>query len=146
MMDTPERSADYRFYHPMEVRYGDIDAQGHVNNARTFTYMEQARVRYVQHLGLWDGRDFKSIGIILAEAACTYKAPILLTQRLRVGVRTSRIGTKSIEFSYSIEDADSGQVMATGRTVQVAYDYKLGVSVRVPEDWRRIVQAFEASD
>jgi acyl-CoA thioester hydrolase len=146
MMESLAQPAPFRFYHPIEVRYGDIDAQGHVNNARTFTYMEQARVRYVQHLGLWDGRDFKTIGIILAEAACTYKAPILLTQRLRVGVRTSRIGTKSIEFSYSIEDSDSGQVMAIGRTVQVAYDYRLGVSIRVPEDWRRIIETFEASD
>jgi acyl-CoA thioester hydrolase len=108
--------------------------------------MEQARVRYVEHLGLWDGRDFKAIGIILAEATCTYKAPILLNQRLRVGVRTSRIGNKSIEFSYSIEDVESGQVMATGRTVQVAHDYRLDASIRVPEDWRRTIQAFEASD
>ncbi|HLC06107.1 MAG TPA: thioesterase family protein [Anaerolineales bacterium] len=100
----------------------------------------------MQHLGLWDGQDFQAIGIILAETGCTYKAPILLNQRLRVGVRTSQIGTKSIEFSYSIEDAESGQVMATGRTVQVTYDYKRGVSIRVPEDWRRMVQAFEASD
>ena len=135
----------YRFYHPIEVRYGDIDAQGHVNNARTFTYMEQGRVKYLQHLGLWDGRDFKVIGIILAEAGCTYKAPILLTQRLRVGVRTSQIGTKSIEFAYSIEDDATGQVMATGRTVQVTYDYKQRTSIPVPENWRRVIQAFEAS-
>lgn len=145
MMVDPESPPVYRFYHPTEVRYGDIDAQGHVNNARTFTYMEQGRVKYLQHLGLWDGRDFRSIGIILAEAACTYIAPILLTQRLRVGVRTSKIGIKSIEFSYSIEDDDTGQVMATGRTVQVAYDYKRGASVPVPEHWREVIEAFETS-
>lgn len=135
----------FRFYHPIEVRYGDIDAQGHVNNARTFTYMEQGRVRYLQALGLWDGRDFRSIGIILAEASCTYRAPIVLTQRLRVGVRTSKIGTKSIEFSYSLEDDDTGQVMAIGRTVQVAYDYYRGASIPIPDHWRQVIEAFEAS-
>jgi acyl-CoA thioester hydrolase len=136
----------FHFYHPIEVRYGDIDAQGHVNNARTFTYMEQGRVKYLQHLALWDGQDFRAIGIILAEAGCTYKSPILLTQRLRVGVRTSQIGTKSIEFAYSIEDDETGQVMATGRTVQVTYDYQRGASIPVPDHWRRVIQAFEASD
>jgi acyl-CoA thioester hydrolase len=143
-MSGPDEEA-YRFYHSTEVRYGDIDAQGHVNNARTFTFMEQGRVKYLQHLGLWDGKDFRAIGIILAEAGCTYKAPILLEQRLRVGVRTSKIGNKSIEFSYSIEDEDTGQVMATGRTVQVTYDYKRGASIPVPDHWREVIQAFEAS-
>jgi acyl-CoA thioester hydrolase len=136
----------FRFYLPLEVRYGDIDAQAHVNNARYFTYMEQGRVKYLQHLGLWDGRDFRAIGIILAEASCTYKSPIQLTQRLRIGVRTDRIGNKSIEFHYSIEDEDTGQVMATGRTVQVTYDYHRAASVPVPEHWREIIQAFEAPD
>ena len=36
--------ADFRFYHPIEVRYGDLDPQGHVNNARYLTYLEQARI------------------------------------------------------------------------------------------------------
>ena len=125
------------------VRYGDIDAQRHVNNARTFTFMEQGRVKYLQHLGLWDGQDFQAIGIILAETGCTYKAPILLNQRLRVGVRTSQIGTKSIEFSYSIEDRDTGQLMATGRTIQVTYEYRRGASIPVPDHWRNVIQAFE---
>jgi acyl-CoA thioester hydrolase len=144
MADTPN-SPGFRFYHPTEVRYGDIDAQRHVNNARTFTYMEQARVKYLQHLGLWDGKDFQAIGIILAEASCTYKAPILLEQRLRVGVRTTKIGTKSLEFAYSVEDEDTGQVMAAGRSVQVTYDYQRGTSIPVPDHWRQVIQAFEAS-
>ena len=52
--------ADFRFYHPVEVRYADIDAQRHVNNVVFFTYMETARAAYLRHLGLWDaalGRD-----------------------------------------------------------------------------------------
>jgi acyl-CoA thioester hydrolase len=144
MADLGEPSP-YRFYHPIEVRYSDIDAQGHVNSARTFTYMEQGRAEYLQHLGLWDGKDFQAIGIILAEASCTYQVQILLEQRLRVGVRTSKIGNKSLEFSYSIEDRDTGQVMATGRTVQVAYDYKRGASIPVPDHWRKAIEAFEGS-
>jgi acyl-CoA thioester hydrolase len=135
--------ADFRFFHPIEVRYADIDAQGHANNAVYFTYMEQARALYIQHLGLWEGSDFNAIGIILAEATCTYKAPIHFGQTIRVGVKTVRLGNRSLELNYSLQDAESGQEMATGRTIQVAYDYPKGESIPIPEKWRRTVEVFE---
>ena len=65
------------FYHPIEVRYGDLDPQGHVNNAKYMTYMEQARVAYIRHLGLWPGGSFLDLGIILADARITFRKPIL---------------------------------------------------------------------
>ena len=43
----------YRFHHPIEVRYGDLDPQGHLNNAKYLTYFEQARVNYLIDLGLF---------------------------------------------------------------------------------------------
>jgi acyl-CoA thioester hydrolase len=42
----------FRFYHSIEVRFSDLDAQGHVNNANYLTYIEQARIAYIQKLGL----------------------------------------------------------------------------------------------
>jgi hypothetical protein len=49
---------EFRFYHPIEVRYSDLDPQGHVNNAKFLTYLEQARIEYIGKLGLWDGSSF----------------------------------------------------------------------------------------
>ena len=134
---------DFRFFHPVEVRYADIDAQRHVNNVTYFAYMESARARYLQHLGLWDGRDFLKIGIIVAEASCSYKAAIGYGQSLRVGVRTARLGTKSLELHYSIQDGENGGEMATGRTIQVAYDYLAQQSIPIPAAWRAAITAFD---
>ncbi len=134
---------DFRFFYPVEVRYADIDAQRHVNNVAYFAYMESARARYLQHLGLWDGKDFLKIGIILAEASCTYKAAIRYGQPLRVGVRAARLGTKSLELHYSIQDADRGQEMATGRSIQVAYDYPSDQTIPIPPAWRQALAAFD---
>jgi acyl-CoA thioester hydrolase len=136
----------FRFFQPIEVRYGDIDAQRHVNNARYFTYMELARAKYLQHLGLWDGEDFDEIGIILVEASCTFKGAITFGQPIHVGVHTSRIGDKSIETEYSIQDRETGEEMASGRAVLVAYDYRTGQTLRVPDHWREVIESFEASD
>jgi acyl-CoA thioester hydrolase len=134
---------DFRFKHPIEIRYGDIDAQRHVNNARYFTFMEQARARYLIELGLWRAQDFDQIGIILAEQSCRYIQPITFEQSIQVAVRTSRIGQKSIETEYSIQDRLSGKEFAVGKAVLVAYDYQSKTSIIVPEEWRNTLADYE---
>lgn len=137
-------TADYHFYYPIEIRYGDIDAQRHLNNARYFTFMEQARIHYLMHLGLWQEADFDQIGIILAEQSCTYLKPITLQQRIEVGVRTERLGEKSILMRYSLRDASDHQELATGSTILVSYDYQRARSMKIPDSWRASIESFEA--
>ena len=134
---------EFRFYQPIQVRYGDIDPQRHVNNSRFFTYMEQGRVSYFQHLGLWDGTDFDNLGMILLETTITFNEPILYGQSIRVGVRTERLGNKSLNVFAAIEDAESGRRLATGKSVLVAYDYSKTQSIPIPEDVRRLIEEFE---
>lgn len=133
----------FRFFHPIEVRYGDLDPQRHVNHAKYFTYMEMARAKYIEQLGLWQGRDFDRLGMIVAQASCDYKQAIRYGQRVRVGVRTVRLGNKSLELDYRIEDEADGAELATGKTVMVAYDYIEGQSMPIPEAWRRAIEDFE---
>ena len=134
---------DFRFFHPIEVRYGDLDPQGHVNNACYLTYMEQARIAYIQTLGLWPGGTFLDIGIILAEAQVVFNSPILYGQKVRVGVRVSRLGNKSLTMDYLLEDAENGKRLASGSSVLVTYNYRDARSLPIPEDWRNIIAAFE---
>ena len=134
---------EFKFYAPIQVRYGDIDPQRHVNNSRFFTYMEQSRVSYFQHLGLWDGVDFENLGVILLETTITFKESILYGQSIRVGVRTARLGNKSLNVITSIEDTESGREIATGNSVLVAYDYINTESILIPENWRSAIEEFE---
>ena len=134
--------AVFKFSTPVVVRYGDLDAQGHLNHARFFTFMEEARFRYVQALGLWnDLHDFNAVGQIVAEATCSYKQPVFLGQTVAVGVRVARLGNKSLEMEYVL--SVEGQTVATGRTVQVAYDYATQRSTPIPAAWRQAIIAFE---
>ena len=135
---------DFRFFHPIEVRYGDLDPQGHVNNACYLTYTEQARIAYIQSLGLWPGGTFLDIGIILAEAQVVFNSPILYGQKVRVGVRVSRLGNKSLTMDYLLEDAENGKRLASGSSVLVTYDYRDARSLPIPEDWRKAIESFEA--
>jgi acyl-CoA thioester hydrolase len=136
--------AEFRFYCPIEVRYGDLDPQGHLNNAKYLTYIEQARIKYIKHIGLWDGGSFLDIGIILADVHLTFRSPIHFGQQVRVGVRVSRLGTKSLNMEYRLEDASNGQELAHGSTVSVAYNYYERKTIPLPENWRMAITDFES--
>ena len=135
--------AEFRFHLPLEVRYADLDPQWHVNNARYLTFLEQGRMAYLVHLGLWDGQDFNRLGMIVADLHIAYLAPVTLWQKMRLDLRATRIGTKSLAFEYEIVDGISGEVAARAESVMVAYDYEAHASMRVPEDWRQKISAFE---
>jgi acyl-CoA thioester hydrolase len=134
---------EFHFCHAIEVRYGDLDPQGHVNNASYLTYLEQARIAYIQHLGLWPSSSFLDIGIILADAHLTFRAPILFGQPVHVGVRVARLGNKSLVMEYRLEDGQTGQELASGSTVLVTYDYRRGQTTPIPPDWREAITQFE---
>src|SRR5690554_2075281 len=134
--------ATFRFYHPIEVRYEDLDPQGHVNNARYLTYMEQARVAYFRHIGLWKGEGLLDVLVLLAEAQITYRAPILFCNAIRVGVRVARLGNKSLTMEYCI-DGDGGITYATGSTVIVTGHPATGQTIPVPDHWRQAFIEFE---
>ena len=135
----------YRFYHPIEVRYGDLDPQGHVNNAKHLTYFEQARVAYMIELGLFTSdQSFMEIGVILADLHITYLAPVYFGQSIRVGVHPARLGNKSMTWEQNIVEVGSGRELAKGEVVLVTYDYNAAKTVPIPRRWRETITEFES--
>ena len=138
--------SDFKFSIPIKIRYSDLDPQWHVNNTRYVVYIEEARLAYLMELGLFDGESFLDLRMIIADVHVTYLAPIVLGQNVRVCTRTARIGDKSITFEYRVEDADNGKLLATAEVVGVTYDYRSQKTLRVPEEWRRVIGEFEGMD
>ncbi len=136
-------SDEFHFELPVEVRFRDIDAMGHVNNAVYFTYMEQARISYMRAVGSLTDR-LDETWFILAEETCQFKSPIPFGMPIVVKVRVSEIKNSSFVMEYRIEERDTGRVMALGRTVNVAYDYATGKSMSIPPQWRAKIEAFES--
>jgi acyl-CoA thioester hydrolase len=135
---------DYRFYHPIEVRYGDLDPQGHVNNAKFLTYFEQGRVQYLIELGLFTrDQSFMKIGVIIADIHITYFEPIYFGQNIKVGVRAVKFGRKSMTWEQNIVDEASGKELAKGEVVIVTYDYREEKTISIPQEWREKIIEFE---
>ena len=136
--------SQFRFYHPVEVRYGDLDPQGHVNNAKHLTYFEQARIAYMIELGLFTkGQSFMEIGVILADVHIAYLEPIYFGQNIKVGVHIAKMGDKSMTWEQKIVDADTGKEIAKGEVVMVTYDYRAEKTIPIPQVWREKISTFE---
>jgi acyl-CoA thioester hydrolase len=136
--------SEFHFYHPIELRYGDLDPQGHVNNAKHLTYFEQARVAYMIELGLFTkDQSFMEIGVILADVHITYHAPIYFGQNIKVGVHAAKLGNKSMIWEQNIIDADTSRELAKGEVVVVTYDYRSGKTIPIPQEWREKISEYE---
>lgn len=110
-----------RFVHPLEVRFRDLDALGHVNNAVMVTYLEVARWQWWR---AWlAGRPFDEEGFLIARVEVDYRQPILITDEVRVEVHCSRVGTTSFDLLYRVFRAQDGATLAEARTVQVMLDF-----------------------
>lgn len=117
----------------IEVRFADLDAYGHVNNAIFFTYLETARVKLFQKRFA----DLMKSGLLflVVEANCRYQRPIELNDRVLVDIWTEKLGRSSFTLGYSLHDGQ-GHEFATARTVMVCYDATAARTKSLPEDMR----------
>jgi acyl-CoA thioester hydrolase len=133
----------YRFTNAQEVSFRDLDVFGHVNNAVYLTYIETARLRYLQDvLGL---RSVDDLLVIVAKVHIDFRSRATLNEVLEVGARVSRIGTKSFDMEHVIRGAD-GRLVAEAQTTLVTFDYRGDSTMPVPDLWRERIEAYEARD
>jgi acyl-CoA thioester hydrolase len=141
-----QQNSRFSYYHPIQIRYGDLDMQRHVNNAVYLTYLESARLGYYEQVGIWKRENGLLTGMVVARIEIDYLAPILFGQDIQVGLRMDNIGQKSLNFAYQIESVDQDQAYARGKTVMVAYDDAMQQSIQVPDSWREKIAHFEKGE
>ena len=116
------------------VRFRDIDALGHVNNAVYFTYMESARTEY--WMKIFGVEDLPKLGFIVAHAECDFRVPARYGNEIEVSLKTSSVRNSSFVWEYEIRNALTSEIFAVGKTIQVYYDYSKLKSAPVPDEVR----------
>ncbi len=137
----------YPLVHREQVRWGDLDAFGHVNNTVFFRYFESARIAYFQAVAMIDDvTRVAGIGPILAQTGCQFVRPIRFPTELLVGARVSEIRTTSFKMEYIIVDAAAPQdpPFAQGDSVIVMIDYGAGTKVPISAELRARMEAKSA--
>ncbi|NEU07144.1 acyl-CoA thioesterase [Flavihumibacter sp. R14] len=134
---------NFHYKTPVAIRFADIDAFGHVNNAVYMTYFEIARSNYWNEVIHWD---WGKMGIIIGRAEITYLKPIVLKDEIFAYVRTSRIGNSSFDLDYILVRMTNGveEICTTGSTTCVSFDYGLNTSAAIPDEHRSKMMEFEA--
>ncbi len=126
-----EKLTDYKYKTHIPIRFSDIDAVGHVNNAIYLTYFEIARFSYWNEAIDWN---FSENGIIVGRAEVNYLKPVTLHDQIACYVRVVRIGNSSFDvMQVLVKVTPHGEeICTTGKTVCICYDYSANKSVKIP--------------
>jgi acyl-CoA thioester hydrolase len=135
---------EFRHRTRLEVRFRDIDAFRHVNNAAFFTYIEQARIRYL--IDLLDVEAVERLPMILAAVQIDFRSPILFGQEVEIGTRVDWIGNTSFSMSHHLTANPQARVVAEAATILVAYDYTTEKPMPVLDAWRDAFRRWEGRD
>lgn len=136
--------SDYRHRIEVAVRFMDIDALQHVNNARYLNFLEEARIAYSQELlGIFN--NIKELNVLVARVEIDYLRPILYGNSVYVYTRISKVGNKSFVFDSVVTTLVDEEEKIAARALQtlVAFDMVTGKSTPIPSDLKQQIVELE---
>lgn len=128
--------------HREAIRWGDMDAFGHVNNVQFFRYLESARVAYALAVIASEVRS-QGENIILADIDCAFRRQLVWPGEVEIYTRTRRVGRTSLGLEQVICTADTHEVVATSGTVLVWFDFSAQRPAPLPAAVRRRLADYE---
>lgn len=112
----------------MPLRFADMDADQHINNAEFYRYMEEARMQWVGSLGL--AMTPPAPVPVLAASACMFRAPLHYPGSVTVEIYLGRMGRSSVRTHYLL--LNGSRLAAEGYAVSVWVDPATGKSIELP--------------
>jgi len=122
----------------VEIRFADIDAMGHVNNAVYFSYFEQARMAYFKErvARIWD---WNEDGVIVARNEIYYNYPVFQKDPMNIRLWVEHVGSKSFSVCYRVVVGE--RLCASGKSVLVCFNHKNKATQVLPEAWKSVFLA-----
>lgn len=125
------------------MRWSDMDALGHVHNARFMEYYEAARTDLVHRL-LNEATDWQGVGLVVRRHEVDYLLPLVYRPRpIAVDTWVARIGTTSMTLAYEALEEDGSVLYGRAQTVMVTVDSATGQPVPLPESVRQALRAYQ---
>ncbi len=143
MTTQPITREQFRYWKTIEVRWGDMDAQGHVNNTVYFTYCESARVELLRKIGFKGKQAGLAEGPTLVHASCDFKRQVVYPSKLDVGLRVDRISQRSFKMVYGLFFHGTDDIAAIATSINAWANYAEGRSVELPEEIRSALAEYQ---
>ncbi len=130
MQDNPLTGMKQVFVSRIPIRWGDMDAMGHVNNTTFFRYLEQARIDWYGNLGRGDKADVEAA---VVHCWCSYRQPLYYPGDLEIRTYAGQPGRSSFKIVQEIRRTDDPDtVYAIGGSTVVWVDAITGKSTPLP--------------
>lgn len=127
------------------IAWGDMDALGHVNNVAYFRYMESARVDFLRRLGVIVLNQPDGVGVILQSAQCRFRRPVKFPDTLTISSAVRHIEADRFTLAHEMRSQATGEIVASGEGVIVAYDYSRQAKATLPEDLSRALREWSTT-
>ena len=134
---TDIQLTDYRHSIEIPIRFMDIDALQHVNNARYLNFLEESRIAYSQEL-LDVFNSIQELNVLVARVEIDFLRPILFGEKVQVYTRVSKLGNKSFTFDSIITTSTKKGEFPAAKAIQtlVAFDPKTHKTTAIASELR----------
>lgn len=134
---------DIKFRHrlPIQLRFNDVDVYGHVNNTVYFTYYDLGKTDYFT--AVYPNLDFKRYGVVVVHIEANFLSQIRAEETIEVQTAVTEIGNKSMTLIQQVVDTKTQETKCVCKSILVAFDLEKGDSMKIPEDWKEAISAYE---
>ena len=136
---------DFKHILPLQIRFNDIDALGHVNNSVYFSFYDLGKSSYFEAVEKGP-IDWRAADIVIANIHADFLAPIFMHNKIAVRTAVAEIGNKSLRMVQQIIDTDKGDIKSECTTIMVGFDPKTSEAKEISNEWRSKISLFEERD
>jgi len=132
-----EKLPDYNIVEEIPVRWGDMDARGHVNNTLYFRYFESSRIALFHSLNVYEEMEASGDAPILVYTHCNFKAPVSYPDTIYVGAKITNIKESKVTIKHSMISKKLNREVAEGEALVVWYNYSNQKKAIISEKQRK---------
>lgn len=136
-----EWSKDFSYYREIQVRFGETDLFGHMNNAVAFVYFEEARTNFFEKVGFMDtfmSKEYEGM-VVTADLQCDFIQQVYYGDVLKIFVKVAHIGNASMDIHYKVMNQKE-ELCFIGRGTMVQVSKRTGKAFSWSDDWKKRLQ------
>lgn len=127
---------------PIQIRFGDIDAMGHINNNIYFSYFDLGKTAYFDLIRPMAVSWTEGL-IVVAHVEVDFLSPIYYKEKIVVETKIKKLGEKSGVFLQQLKSVKNNEIKSRCESVFVAYNASTQSSMLIPDEWREVISTYE---
>lgn len=130
---------------PIQIRFNDIDPQGHINNNVYFSYFDLGKTSYFDEIKPTTMSWTEGL-IVVAHIEVDFYSPIFYKEKIVVDSKIIKLGDKSGVFLQQLRNVKTNEVKCRCQSVFVTYNAQTQSSMSIPPVWHEAISAYEGVD